>query len=269
MEKVHLSLLHDIKLLATTPRERHVIMACSKDSGAWLDTLPNMWNNAVMSTTEWRVAVWFRLGLPIYSSSVVCPCCKESPNDIYGIHATYCANNNDLKARHDHVRDTIAAIAREAQFSVEVESRHLLAGGGVRAEENWKPADIFIRNWEMGKGLCLDVSIANSLEYTHENRDFDPLEALWARENAKYAKYSQMCSERGLLFEPFVTGSLGGFTEVGTAIVKKIGRAWSNVQGVSSGVGTATIRKRILYAVQVAQATSWIRRGVLSDNMRY
>ncbi len=93
------------------------------------------------------------------------------------------------------------------------------------------------------------------------------MEPLINKENLKRGKYQAKCTERGYLFMPFVCGSLGGFSDDAVVIMKEIGAAIAVAQGISKGVAVDRIRKRIAFAIQKAQAMSWIRRGVMADVM--
>jgi hypothetical protein len=244
-----------------TPRDRHVIQACLRDSGAWLEVFPNPAFGMVLNAREWRACARFRLGKPIFSEPTRCPCCNNATMDIYGIHATYCQAEGDCIARHNMVRDAIFDAAREGHLQVERE-RGFLLSDDVSGE---KPADILIHNWRHAQDLCVDVCIANSLEYSSLNREFDPMEPLNNKENIKNAKYGPSCASRGLIFKPFVCGSLGGLNEDAISIIKVIGKAIAAAQGIHRSITIDRLRKRISFAVQKAQATSWLRRGAIGD----
>ena len=249
----------------STGREKAVIQASMKHSGGWLLVLPVSYLGLTMSTQEWRCAAWFRLGKPIYSSAGACPGCGTANSDIYGIHASICKSHGDLINRHNTVRDTLVSIAQSGNLNVVVEARHLL--NDVVVGE--KPADLLINNWRYGRSLCIDVCIANSLQFFQANRPFDPMEPLYAKENLKNEHYRARCLDRGLLFEPFVIGSLGGFTDAAIDIMKELGSAVANVHGLSRSMAINRVRQRVMFAVQKCQANSWIRRGVLGNIMLY
>jgi hypothetical protein len=241
-----------------TPKDKAVVLACKEDSGAWLDVLPIPSLGLTLSSEEWRCAAKFRLGKPLFDHPMVCPCCKKgSVLDVYGIHATYCSGEGDLIMRHNMVRDVLVAAAREALMPVDSEKGFLLSSD-VAGE---KPADVLFYNWHLSKNLCVDVCVANSLQYVHVPRPFVAMEPLNDKENLKNANYFLKCAEKNLLFQPFVVGSLGGFNASALQIIKVVGKAMSRVQKVKPGVMIARLRQRISLAVQKAQAVSWIRRG--------
>ena len=251
MNKVQLQRLMDTRVL---PRERHVIQACLKDSGGWLDMFPLPEHGLVLSAKEWRCVARFRLGKPIYSRPITCPCCKKAVLDIYGVHATYCQGEGDCTTRHNMVRDALYDAAREGHMQVERE-RGFLLSDDVSGE---KPADILLHNWLHAQDLSTDVCIANSLE-------FNPMEPLNNKEHIKNAKYAHSCATRGLLFKPFVRGSLGGLNDDAVSIIKTVGKAMAAAQGVHRSITIDRLRKRVSFAVQKAQATSFLRRGAMGD----
>ena len=81
----------------------------------------------------------------------------------------------------------------------------------------------------------------------------------------KYNKYLAKCSERGLLFKPFVIGSLGGFCEEAEEIIKYLGKSLAIVESQHPSVTIARVRQRISFAVQKAQSVAWTRRGEAGD----
>ena len=242
-----------------TPRELRVVEAGLKCSnGNWLEA-PYGFDS--MDSLSWRCAARFRLGKPIFSQSVPCPSCRREPLDIYGIHATYCNGDGDCIHRHNAVRDLLIQMCRSAKLPVSDHEPGFLLSDTVSGD---KPADVFIRNWKLGRGLCLDVCIANSLENCNENPS-DVLGPLKRKVALKNEKYETRCTERGFMFKPFVCGSLGGFSDDAVKVMKDIGKSSSAVLGVTKGVAVDHIRKRVAFAIQKAQATAWIRRGHMAD----
>ena len=109
----------------------------------------------------------------------------------------------------------------------------------------------------------MDVCIANSLENCNEDPS-DVMGPLNRKVNLKNEKYDARCSERGLMFKPFVCGSLGGFSNDAVKIMKDIGKFSAAVLGVEKGLAVDHIRKRVAFAIQKAQAAAWIRRGYIA-----
>ena len=109
------------------------------------------------------------------------------------------------------------------------------------------------------------MCVANSLEFSHLPRAFDPAEPLHSKENLKKNKYGAGCAARGYQFLPFVCGSLGGFNEDALLILKEVARVEAAVVGVPRSIMIDRMRKKISFGVQKSQASAWMRRGTLAN----
>ena len=161
------------------------------------------------------------------------------------------------------VRDVLVAAATAGKIIHRVEAGYLLSDD----HSGQKPADLLLLNWEHGRSVCVDVSIANSLQFVHENRPFVPMESLIAKVRSKFTKYNQSCADRDLILRPFVCGSLGMMSEESVTLLKQLGDSVAAATGVSREIAIADLRRRVAFAVQKAQATSWIRLGLLANNL--
>ena len=180
---------------------------------------------------------------------------------MYGIHATFCSGEGDCIHRHNAVRDLLIQLCKSTKLPVSDHEPGFLLSDDVSGD---KPADVFIRNWKMGLGLCLDVCIANSLEDCWQDPS-DAMGPLKKKIDLKMSKYADRCRERGYIFKPFVCGSLGGFSPGAVEFMKEIGGLSALHLGISKSMAVDHIRKRVAFAIQKAQANSWIRRGVAAD----
>ena len=82
-----------------------------------------------------------------------CRACKQKGLDEYGDHALSCKYTGDVIGRHDAVRDALDEIAKEAGFQCFKEV-------GVMRD---RMGDAVIRNFNMGRGLFVDVSVTHTL----------------------------------------------------------------------------------------------------------
>ena len=167
-------------------------------SGRWLEVTPNAALGLAMSPDEFVTCVKSRLGL-VVSVPDVCRACGNQA-DAYGRHAEICTTGQlGPKARHDKVRDIIAAEACAAGFRVAVEPRHILAG---RTKE--KPADILIGT------QCVDVTIPSPLTIqTLTQRKGDPETAIKIAATEKHKKWDEKCKKAGVSCCAFVVDSFG------------------------------------------------------------
>jgi hypothetical protein len=239
-------------------RRASVQAAMGQSSGACSCHTPTFGDR--MSSVEWQCAARFRLGLPLYSRALPCPCCQEQL-DIYGIHAAHCAGEGGTMLRHNMIRDVLVSIAQDARVSHRVEAGYLLTDD----RSGQKPADLLLLNWEAGRSVCIDISVANSFQFLFENRPFVPMEALTAKERSKHLKYDASCAARDLVLRPFVCSSLGLLSDASVVLIKQLGTALSATSGIPRELTIAVLRRRITFTIQKAQASSWLRRGTLAD----
>ena len=130
-----------------------------------------------------------------------------------------------------------------------------------------KPADILINHYGSGgRHACIDVTVADSLEdFSTRAVPWRPELCLIRKENDKKRKYLLKCAERGLVFIPFVCGSLGGFGDDALTVIKRVGKAFGSACGLSPSIGVDILRKRLSFVIQKAQATAILRRGSLGS----
>jgi hypothetical protein len=250
----------DSLLAVSLPFEKASIASCQlPGSGAWLVRCPGF--GFRLTNDMWRTAVRFRLAIPVYIREVMCPLCSTEPLDVYGIHSVYCSGADGAIFRHNLVRDTIFTIARQANVTVRKEEGHLLSD----TNSGLKPADLLFPSWDGGLPLCLDVSIANSVATLHAPRPFSPMEPLHLKHSEKIRKYEALCVARGVVFKPFVCGSLAGMTDDASLFLKQLGTALSCTTSQTRNEAIANILCQVSFAIQRAQALSILTRGELAS----
>ena len=163
-----------------------------------------------------------------------------------------CAGKNDSSTRHNAVRDRLAKAAMDGQFSVSVEKKDVLSDGSQS-----KPADIYIPFWKYGKAVAIDVTGAPSHEFCD-----DVSESLNKAANRKNDKFLKRCNESGVMFKPFVFGSLGNFHEDSVAIINRIGVAQSRTRGCKRGDCVRWLKGALSFDIMKAQANAIYSRGV-------
>ena len=91
-------------------------------------------------------------------------CSHTGTRDFYGDHALFCSGGNGAQAntRHNAIARLVAEAGTQAGFSAEVE--HC---GGLRGP---RPGDVFIKNFDGGKDLLVDVQVCDPLctSYKHK-----------------------------------------------------------------------------------------------------
>ena len=66
-------------------------------------------------------------------------------------------------------------------------------------------------------------------------------------------------------YSSHLCGSLGGLNDDAVSIIKVSGKAIAAAQGIHRSITIDRLRRRVSFAVQKAQATSFLRRGVMGD----
>ena len=104
----------------TSTREKARLLSRSlPQSGAWFTAAPIPALGLHLQPNEFRAALKYRLGIPLYDSDR-CPYCKSAILDIFGDHAVSCHGRGDIIPRHDRVRDTILTACSSANLSPDV-----------------------------------------------------------------------------------------------------------------------------------------------------
>ena len=86
---------HECLAAATTERETARLFSCSLvNSGDWLSVVPLKDLGLSLSAAEFRVALCFRLAIPLLSEESICPKCSKSL-DVFGDHALACSSGGD------------------------------------------------------------------------------------------------------------------------------------------------------------------------------
>ena len=102
----------------TSTREKARLLSLSlPQPGAWLTAAPIPALALHLQPNEFRAALKYRLGGPLYDSDRRCPYCKSAILDIFGDNAVSCHGRGDIISRHDRVRDTKMTACSSANVS--------------------------------------------------------------------------------------------------------------------------------------------------------
>ena len=75
-------------------------------AGDWLYAIPSPGLTLHLRSSEFTMAVNYRIGCPLYTTAGKCPACPKF-SDVYGDHAISCGTEGERIARHNHLRDTL------------------------------------------------------------------------------------------------------------------------------------------------------------------
>ena len=243
------------KLMARSSiRSHNLMLACSMPHASdWLLAPPIAGLGLSLQSPQFRSALKFRLGIPLYSEVFPCPALSATGKvcgaemDVFGDHAICCHHGTSLCFRHNNVRDILGHAARSAGLSsVVTEKKYQIEGS------NEKPGDITVQQYHRGfNSSAFDVTITHPLqkkfiEIATEERGVAAKEA----HDRKLQKSLEVCVKEGLHFVPLAWETLGGATET----VHDTLCRWTEMEGARGGYPTALIRRNLYSQVSCCLA---------------
>ena len=206
----------------------------SSHTGLGLHLLPN----------EFRAAVKYRLGAPIYEKERKSPYCKTGFLDTPGDHAVACHGRGDMISQHDHLRDKFFSACSALNLSPVCQQKNLIP------ETNCGPGDMYLPCWSAGQPAALDITITSPLQPSIiSNAARKSGFALRAAEDRKFEQYSQQRAKIGLQFNPMAFESFGGLSELVRKTLKRIVLLTDNKS--LSSVGLSVAFSRLAQSVSV------------------
>jgi len=200
----------------------------------------------IMKPRIFRIAVAYRLGIPLLKEEIPCPLCKQTINQ-FGDHATCCARNGDLIIRHNTQRNFIEYLASIGCLSPVLEKKGILGPTSGR-----RPGDVTFMRWAQGKGLCIDVAVTCPL-ISSQVTLAEPCEEYAARQ--KHGKYDESFIGTDFFFSAIVWETLGAVNSEGEEVLRQIFRFAAKQLGCefSSFCGRAWARISCSLQTSVAQ----------------
>ena len=119
-------------------------------AGDWLHVVPSPALGLQVRDAEFRTAVLYRIGEPLFRSDCNCLACHHF-SDSFGDHAIACASQGERIAQHNHLWDALFHAASSASLAPQREERALLPGVEQR------PADVLLPHFSGGKHCCINV----------------------------------------------------------------------------------------------------------------
>ena len=153
-------------LVDSAPNEREkqrLLRVARPHAGSFVTAVPSDEDgkDCLMKPRQYRIAVAYRLGLPVLNNEIPCPFLCMQPINIYGDHATCCAKKGDLVARHNSLRNLIYSIASDGLLQPQLEKQGILGPTTGR-----RPGDVTIPDWKHNNGLAIDVAVTSPLTKT-------------------------------------------------------------------------------------------------------
>ena len=231
-------------------------------SSGWLSAIPECNNR--LTSAEFETSVRLRLGGNMFSDESTCDFCGDKRVvDCKGLHALVCKGGGDRISRHNILRDLLARLCGEAALSVEkviVEKKWLVAGSKAR------PADIFIKDWNGGLGLALDVTVTSPLQAAFSSSYTSGLAAITAADK-KVNKYKSVAESNGFQFLPFAVESFGILEPRATKFLSTLISRLATRREQPISVTTADVCRKLSVALHRSLARSILKRSKVVEDV--
>lgn len=221
-------------------------------AGAWLSAVPCKQRDQYLSPGEFKMALRYWLGVPIFDSDSQCICGVKV--DCFGDHVLVCKNAGLLNERHNGMRDLLVEFARLAGMSVKTETKGLLSG-------KERPADIYISNFNgTSQPALFDVSISSSLADSRLNKSArtrgSTAEAVVAHKLAHYkCQDGKIDTFQGKVrFVPLGAEALGGLSKNLRGLLLTFASQWALTMDVPKVLAFQSMIKRVSMRIQRANA---------------
>ena len=245
--EVHLAILSRLKTRSTV-RKQNLLTACTMGHASdWLLAAPIPAFGLNMQSDNFRTALKFRLGLPLFDEGLTCPASSTTKGhvcgedlDVFGDHALCCHFGTSRVFRHNNLRDILGHAARGAGLAaVVIEKKNQITGSQK------KPGDITVQQYHRGfSSTAFDVTVAHPLQKNLiDVANGEAGVAAQAAHDNKLKHALKDCQEEGLQFVPLAWESTGGATDT---VHKTIGK-WTALEASRGGYPIELIRY-MLYA---------------------
>ncbi len=201
---------------APNDREKQRLLRVARPhAGSYITAVPSEVDgqDCLLKPRLFRVAVAYRLGLPVLNSEIPCPLCMQQIN-VYGDHATCCAKQGDLVIRHNALRNLIYSIASDGLLKPVLEKQGILGPTTGR-----RPGDVAIPDWKHHSGLAIDVAVTSPLT-ERSLRLVSPCEDYASVQ--KHRKYGDAFVGTNFFFCAMVFETLGAINDQGEEVLRQL-----------------------------------------------
>ena len=222
-------------------------------AGAFLNAVPNPIFGLSIIPEYFRVAVQYRLGLPVYTAPHPCPACGKD-SDINGDHTITCSSEYERIHRHDTIRDAIFESAKHAGLSPVKEAR--LVSGSLS-----RPGDIYLPIWR-GRQTAFDIAVTSPLSQSALPQSHKtPGAAISSMKSSKMNKHFRPCQVNGVHFIPLVVETLGGCDSDAMFHLRAIAKQSTARSPSSTDIASRQLFQRLSVLLQRANAGLIVSRA--------
>ena len=141
-----------------------------------------------------------------------------------------------------------------------MEKKWLVAGSKAR------PADIFIKDWNGGLGLALDVTVTSPLQAAFSSSYTSGLAAITAADK-KVNKYKSVAESNGFQFLPFAVESFGILEPRATKFLSTLISRLATRRQQPISVTTADVCRKLSVALHRSLARSILKRSKVVEDV--
>ena len=127
--------------------QAHLLAACRKEAGAWLQALPVSALGLRMENEVFRVATGLRLGMPLCQPHACQQC--GTPVDCLGTHGLHCRKSVGRHPRHSAINDLVKRSLGSAKITAHLEL------AGICRLDGKRPDGATVLPWRSGRILVL------------------------------------------------------------------------------------------------------------------
>lgn len=171
--------------------------------------------------------------------------------DVMGDHAISCQHTNHRVAKHNAIVNGIEHLLRDVGQVVAIEES--LSSGSVQG----RPGDLVIRNWNNGRDLWCDVSVASPLCPSYVELAANvPLATATHRSRDKTRKYRssfatlQNDQHLDTPFLPLIVENLGGWEEHSAVFLKRLASLYASTKGLPFAVAVCRVFALLSFRLQ-------------------
>ena len=242
----------------SSPANRaRLLSISSRHAASWLTVVPSPGLNLHLEPNEFQIAVKWWLGMDVSFGSC-CPHCPDHRLDPLGHHALTCKHGGDVVLRHNSLRDVFVEFCHRACLGGQVE----VGSGQGHDRLNFRPADVLVKNWLLGKPAAFDLTITSPLNPTTlTEAGVKCGSSAQVAKVRKHAASDGKCKELGWVCIPLAVESYGCWGMEAQESFKRLAARLAIQMGCSRSQATTTLYQRLSLSLVRANARALLSRA--------